>query len=65
MEKISAYGVIKFTARKPWRVVVSFAQVEKVALAVPTEERCVPDERVFGAKVQSVTRREVLTVEIV
>ena len=65
MEKIGAYGVIELTTRKSGRIVVSFAQIEKVALTVPTVERRVPDERIFGTKVQGVTRREVLTIEIV
>jgi hypothetical protein len=65
MEEIGTHGVVEFTARKPGRVVVSFAEIEKVALAFSTVERCVPDERVFGTKMQGVTWREVLTIEIV
>ena len=65
MEKILAHGVVELTTRKSGRVVVSFAQIEKVALAFLTEERCVPDERIFGTKMQSVARSEVLTIEIV
>jgi hypothetical protein len=65
MEKIGAHSMVKFTARKSGRVVDSFAQIEKVALVFPTEERCIPDECTFGTKMQGVTRREVLTIEIV
>jgi hypothetical protein len=65
MEQILAHGMVKLTTRESRRVVVSFAQIEKVALAVLTVERCVPDERIFGTKVQGVTWREVLTVEII
>ena len=65
MEQIGAHSVVEFTTRKSRRVVVSFAQIEKVALIFPTVERCVPDKCIFGTKMQSVTRREVLTIGIV
>ena len=64
MEKIGAHSVVELTTGKSGWVVVSFAQIEKVALIFPAEEGCVPDERTFGTKMQGITRREVLTIEI-
>ena len=64
MEQIGAHGVVELTTRESGGIVVSLAQIEKVTFVFPAEERCVPDESPFGTKVQGVTRRKVLAVEI-
>ena len=64
MEKIGTHGVVELTTGESRGVVVSLAQIEKVALVSLTEERCVPHQSPFGAKVQGIARCKVPTVRI-
>jgi hypothetical protein len=52
MQQIAAHGVDELVMGETGWIVVALAQVEEVTFVSPGEERYIPNQCAFGAKVQ-------------